>query len=302
MRTFRTIGIASIAVLLFSATTVFAEEQSASVVDRTNESERNPSGINRPTTASTTRGEIREATKDRMEKQREEIKGRMEDTREKAKNRIEATREEIKARMEKQREEVKTRMEATREEAKARMEKQREKTTERLSHIQDKKKQQMAERLSEQFEKINEKWTDRFMERLDRYDDILKKIQDRATIALGVGKDVTATTLAIQSAKTTIASARTAVIAQAAKTYTLDPLTIPVTTATTTPNGQSELTKSLRTSFQNLHKILFKDLFTLRDGLMTDARKAVQNAHQALSKIRGVDEGNATSTAATSNQ
>jgi hypothetical protein len=129
---------------------------------------------------------------------------------------------------------------------------------------------------------------------------MLVKVQARADIASSTGKDITATTAAIQSAKTAILSARTAVVAQAAKTYTLDPSTIP-TTATSTTNGQEKIMKSLRTSFQNFHTTLFKDLFALRDGAMKNARTALQNAVQTLSGIPGVDEDNATSTAKKSN-
>src|SRR3989344_784075 len=127
-------------------------------------------------------------------------------------------------------------------------------------------------------------------------------IQDRADIAAGKGRDVTTATAAIQSAQAAIESARAAVTAQAAKAYVLDTSAVAVTTSTTTPSGQVELMKNLRTSFQNLHKTLFKDLFALRDGPMKDARKAVQSALQTLGKIPGVDEETATSAAATSAQ
>ena len=194
------------------------------------------------------------------------------------------------------------RMKAVRVEAQTRVTALKEKAAERVADIQDKAKQQMAERLTKQFGNINDRWTDRFMQLLDRYDAVTKKIQDRADIAAGKGRDVTTATAAIQSAQAAIESARAAVTAQAAKTYVLDTSAVAVTTSTTTPSGQVELMKNLRTSFQNLHKTLFKDLFALRDGPMKDARKAVQSALQTLGKIPGVDEGTATSAAATSAQ
>ncbi len=194
------------------------------------------------------------------------------------------------------------RMQAAREEMQARVKSQHEKTQQRLTEIKDKAKQQMAERLAKQFEKQNSTWTDHFMKVLDRLDAISLKIQDRATIAAGTGKDISTVTAAITAAQTAIASARAAVIAQAAKTYVLDPSTIAPTTATTTPSGQEELMQGVRASFKNLHNSLFRDLFVLRDGPLTDARKAVQNALQALSKILGSGEGTATSTATSANQ
>jgi len=192
-------------------------------------------------------------------------------------------------------------MQTVRDESRTRMETQRGKAMERMTDIGDKAKQEMAKGFATQFDNLNSTWTDHFMQLLDRYDAILQKIQDRANIAAGNGKDVASTTVAIQLAKTAILSARTAVVAQAAKTYVINPSTIP-TVATTTSSGQEKIMKSLRTSFQNLHTGLFKDLFALRDGQMKDARKALQSALQTLSSIPGVDEDNTTSTEAKSNQ
>jgi len=194
------------------------------------------------------------------------------------------------------------RMQVVRVEAQTRVTALKEKAVQRVADIQDKKKQQIAERLTKQFENLNGTWTDHFMRLLDRYDAIMEKIRNRASIAAGNGRDVTAADAAIQSAEAAIETARTAVVAQAAKTYVLDTSVVIAATSVTTPSGQGELMKNLRASFQNLHKALFADLFALRDGPMKDARKAVQNALQTLGKVPGVDEGTVTSTAATSAQ
>ncbi len=197
-------------------------------------------------------------------------------------------------------ENAKERVKAAREEVKARMEVEHEKVTKRLTDIQDKVKREMAEKIATQFGRLNDTWTDHFIDLLDRYDAVIQKIQARADIAASAGKDVTSVTAAIQSAKTAIATARAAVIAQAAKTYAVASSTIP-TTATSTPSGQEKIMQNLRKSFQDLHTTLFKDLTTLRDGVMKDARQAVQNALQALGKVPEVDEDHATTTPA-SNQ
>lgn len=268
MRTLKRIGIVGGAIaLLFSTTTAFAEELPRPTAAQVK------SGI-RPLVSSTTRAELKADAQERMEAARADAKARME---------------------------------AARTDAKARMTAQREKAAKRLAEVQDKIKQQTAERIAEQFGKTNEKWTNHFLQLLERYDAIMEKIQERASIAASAGNDVTGVTSAIQSATDAIANARTLVVAQAAKTYVLDASTVTTVFATTTPNGQAELIKSLRSSFQTMHKNLFKDLFALRDGAMADARKAMQNAHQALSAIPSVDEDedddeeNATSTSS-SNQ
>jgi hypothetical protein len=194
-------------------------------------------------------------------------------------------------------------IQAVREEAQTRIQTMRGEAEKRLADIQDKVKQQQAQSLAQQFENINTSWTDKFVQTLNQYDAILQKVQDRANIAATDGKDITATTATILVANNAIASARLAVVAQVAKTYTLATSTVAtVTTATTTPKGQGELIKALRTSFNSLHQTLFKDLFALRDGPMATTRKAVQVAIQTLGKIPGVDGGQATSTATTTNQ
>ena len=190
-----------------------------------------------------------------------------------------------------------SRLKAVREEVQVKETSKREKAERRLADIQDKQKKQLAEKMAKQFENLNTTWTDKFTHQLDTYGKIVQKMQSRADIAAAAGKDVTAATTAIQAALTSIAAANTAVIAQATKTYTLDTSTIVTTTATTTPKHQEELMKGLRSAFQNLHAALFKDLFALRDGPMTDARKAVQSALQSLGKVPKVDDDrNATST------
>lgn len=189
-----------------------------------------------------------------------------------------------------------TTREESMKEVKERVEEKRAKAEERLSEIKDKKKQEMAQRFAKQIEELNKTWTDHFTQQLDRYDAVVKKIQDRAAIAAGTGKDVSATTAAVQSAKAAISTARAAVVAQAAKAYVLDAAAVATTASTTTQVGQEQLMKNLKNSFQELHKALFADLTALRDGQMTEVRKSVQSALQTLEKIPSVNEGSTAST------
>lgn len=177
----------------------------------------------------------------------------------------------------------------------------REKAEKHMEQIQDRRKQDMAKNLSRQFVQINQSWTRHFSQLLDRYTTILRKVKDRAAAAQAAGRDVSAVNIAVTSAQTAIATARTAVAAQAAKTYVID-LSVAsstVTTATSTAEGQGQMIEGIKKAFNDLHKQLFDALFTLRDGPMTDARKAVQNAIQTLGQVRGVDEVHATSTVST---
>ena len=267
MRIFRIIGIAggTIAMLLSASTVAFAEETSVNVRARVNASGKSPSVL----VASTTLKERKEAAQVRLQGAREDAQARLLDAREKAQERVKQVRERAQKRVE---------------------------------DIRDKAKKEMAKRLAAQFDRLNSTWTDHFAQTLDRLDAILQKITDRAATAASAGKDVTATDASIATAKTAIASARTAVSAQAAKTYTLDASVVVTTSATTTDSGQGELMNGLRTAFKGLHQALFNDLFALRDGAMKDARSAVQEALRTLSQVSGVDEVQATSTAAVSAQ
>src|SRR3989344_2903897 len=287
MHRLKTIGVAGATVaLLLSASVAFAEETQVGIEQRTDAREEAKAKIEAK----------REEAKKKIEIHREEAKKRAETTREEAKTRMETSREVAKQKMETQREEAKQKMETARENAKAKMETKREEAKQRLSDIRDKKKQELALKLANQFEELNKKWTDHFTEQLGRFSEIILKIQERADTAASNGKDVTSTNVAIQSATTAISTAQTAVTAQASKTYVLDTSSVTTTVATTTTNGQDELIKGLRTQFQNLHKTLFKDLFALRDGVMKDAKRAIQDALKTLGNVPNVDEENATST------
>lgn len=277
-------SIVGASALLLSASVAFAEEGPANTAQRVE------ANTVRAVAATTTRA----TTQVRQEVQTTAKQAALE--------KMQTAREEAKKKMQTAREEAKTRVEASREEAKVRMEAQKEKAEARLMDIQDKKKQQLAGKVAVQFEKLNKTWTDHFLKLFERYDEILQKMRDRAGVAAEKGKDVTAANAVIEAAGTAIESARNAVVAQAAKTYTLDTSIITTSTeATTTPAHQEELMKGLRTAFQTLHSALFKDLFALRDGVMKDARGAVQNALQSLGKIPKVDDDNETATS-TANQ
>lgn len=284
------IGVA--AAFLVSAGAAFAEESTANT----------DTAAPRPTTAPAIRPGVKKAAQMRVEAAREDAKTLMEAKREETKTLLETKREEEKNLIEAKREEAKKLLESKREEAKVRVEALREKAGKRLADIKDKAKQETAQRLAQRLEELNSTWTDRFMQNLDHHVAILKKIQDRAAIAASAGKDTAAATAAIQAANASIESARTAVIAQAGKAYALDASAVTTTVATTTEKGQSELMKNLKTAFQKVHKALFADLYALRDGPVADARKAVQSALQELGKIPSVNEGSATTTAATANQ
>ncbi len=149
----------------------------------------------------------------------------------------------------------------------------------------------MAEQIVNQLERLNKVWTDHFTNVLNHLDTVLQKIKTRADKASANSQDVSGVNAAIQAAETTISNARSAVEAQAKKTYTVDLTAVNSGIATTTAaTGQNQLVINLRAQFKVVRDQLMKDLFGLRDGLMKDSRLAVQNALQLLSKIPKVNE------------
>ena len=308
----RTMGaVSGSAVFLLSAGIALAQEEAATVGVNTTTSVETRTVL--PVKASTTTVEARA----RMEAARAAAKAQMEARRASTTAQVAAKRTDVRANMDAKRAaastttaEARARMEAKRAsttaqvaakraEVKAAMEAKREEAKQRLAEIRDKKKQELAARLNEQFDKLNTKWTDHFIQVLDQYDAVLLKIQARAGIGATSGNNVASTTASVQVAQTAIATARTAVIAQAAKSYTLNVSTTTAAVASTTASSQEELVSGLRTAFQTIHKSLFDDLKGLRDGVIRDARSAVQAAHQALRQIPKIDEDDDDETAST---
>ena len=162
----------------------------------------------------------------------------------------------------------------------------------KIGQIKDQRKQQAATKIANQLSHTNEVWTDHMTNVLDRLDAILQKIKSRADKAQANGQDITAITTAINNAESKITAARSAVADQAKKTYVVD--TSSITGATSTTSGQNSLVSKLRTQFMSLRDQLFKDLTSLRDGAMKDARQSVQDAFQALSQVPNVDKEPAT--------
>jgi|GEM_PF-2992836 len=179
----------------------------------------------------------------------------------------------------------------TRDHEQEKVKEAKERLQQKLAEVKDQKKQQLAKQIANQFDHLNQTWTDHFTAILNHLDIVLQKIQTRADKAAFNGKDVTAATAAIQAAKTAIAAARTAVIAQAAKTYVVPDTSVTTgVTAPTTTSGQEKIMQNLRNEFKAAREQLRKDLFALRDGIVKNARVAVQGALQELVKIPGVNQ------------
>lgn len=204
-----------------------------------------------------------------------------------ARKKVETMRTELKNEIRIRQEEAKKQIEAVREQVKQRIISQREAFKEKISQMKDERKRQTAVRLEEQINQINEHWTTHFSNVLNQLENVLAKIEVRAQKAEANGNDVSGVKTAIEAAHNVIKTARDAVVAQAAKGYTV--------------TFESE--DRLKEAFKTVKEQLRKDLTGLRDGTIKNARKAVQDVFQALRQIPGVDkEPTATSTPAGTNE
>ena len=194
---------------------------------------------------------------------------------------IKTKRTELNTQLKEAQEAAKKHIEAAREETKKVVETRRAELKDKISKLRDEKKKQIAARLDEQLSRLNVQWTDHFSNVLSRLSEILGKIELRADKAESNDGDVSAARTAIQNAKTAIESARTAVEVQAKKTYIA---------AFTSEN-------ELGAAFKTVKEQLRTDLAGLRDGLIKDARKAVQDVFQLLLQIPGVDKESTTTSA-----
>lgn len=156
----------------------------------------------------------------------------------------------------------------------------------KIDAIRDTAKRRTANAIVGQFTRMNKVWTDHFTRVLNHLTAVLEKIKTRTDRAAANGKDVAAVNTAIQKATDAIAAAKTAVAAQAAKTYAID---TPAVTSTATDADQQNLVARLREQFKTVHAQLKADLAALRDGPMKAARQAVQDAFQALRQVPNVD-------------
>jgi len=181
---------------------------------------------------------------------------------EQAREAIKTSHEEFKAKMETAREEIKTKRETEMSALKA-----------KLEAIKDARKKEAVQRLDKRFDEINAKMNSQWTNTLVRLEELLVKITSRADKAAVSGTDVSAIRAGVEIAKLAIAAARTAVVAQAAKTYPIS-----VTTES-----------ALKSAVAQTRELLNKDLQAARD-LMQAAHTAVSGAAAALSRIPRVNE------------
>src|SRR3989344_3129498 len=140
----------------------------------------------------------------------------------------------------------------------------------KISEIKDIRKKTIVENIDSRIKTINENRTQQMLKHLDRLTTILSKVSSKEAALKSQGKDTTALSNSITLATTTIETAKTAVNAQAAKTYT----------ATITTD------EALKTAITTLLTQFKKDIKAAH-VLVVTAQKAVSAAHKAAGLLRG---------------
>lgn len=195
---------------------------------------------------------------------------------------IEAKRAELRAAEEQKREEFRQKIEDSKKELKARIDAKKQELKDRLAKIKDEKKKTVVEKIDNQLDALNARRMAHFSDVLGNLAAIMEKINVRVERAAARGLDVSAVKTALTAADAAIASSKTAIANQTAKTYTI---------AVADEAG-------LRQSVGVARQALQTDLKAV-EQTVRDAHKAVQKAATTLAGIQGVDETDTQSAAPT---
>lgn len=201
--------------------------------------------------------DLRDETKKVLDSKRQELKGVITEKREDAKEAIKEKREAL-------REDIT----AKREEIKNKIEDERAKLKERLQKVKDERKKKIVEQVAEQINKLNDRMVEHFLNLSEKLKSTLSRIEDRMNKVAEKGIDIASVKTAIETAKSEIAKAETAIKAQSEKTYAV--------------NVTSE--DNLRADVGAARELFRKDIEVVKNA-MDSARKAVRDAATTLAKL-----------------
>lgn len=140
----------------------------------------------------------------------------------------------------------------------------------KLSSIRDAAKKTQTERINTTLNEVNTKRTNMLLSYVNRLTDILTKVQTRAAAVKTAGRDTSKVDAAIAKAQTDIATAKSAILAQAAKQYTA------------TISSENTLKSDMGRAMSQLQA----DAGSVKD-LVTAAHKSVSDAIQTLASVLG---------------
>jgi len=204
----------------------------------------------------------------------DEIKSEALRVRKEARDMIQTKAEEARRQIVENREEFRKQLEEGREEARTTLEQNREALQQKIAALKDERKKESVADFSEKTSDLNVRYTDHLTAVVNNIEVISQGIISRMEKASVDGKDVSGVREAITKAEEKIAAARSAIVAQASKTY-------PIDAAITDENAKVEISA--------VRDGLRKDLQAVKDAVL-EARRSVSEAAVALARIQGIDK------------
>lgn len=166
------------------------------------------------------------------------------------------------------------RLEEAREKAKEEIEAKRAELKERLQKVRDEQKKRIVERLDQQLNALNERMMKHFSVVLEKLEKALVNIESRIDKAEANGLDVSLARSMVVRAEDAIAAVKSAIEAQAAKTYT--------------PEISGEEGK-LKVEVGRARQLLHSDISLVREKVRA-AYEAVRQVATTLAQIPRVNE------------
>ncbi len=191
-----------------------------------------------------------------------------------ARQEIKAVKNTLHEEAQRRQEEFRAMMDAQRGVLKDTIKAKREELRRRLTAISDEQKRKRVETIDARMDALNERMTEHFSLALEQLENILEKIAERAGEAAKKGDNGAAVSVAMTSAKASLAISRTATVLQAGKTYTI------------TISAEDGLRTDVGIARQALHD----DLVMVRETVK-NARDAVHDAAVALVQSVNTKEG-----------
>lgn len=133
-----------------------------------------------------------------------------------------STQSDIKATIMQTREDFKLRLEEMKKEASESLRLKKAELQQRLLSIRDAKKRALVTRINDKMVDANKRRTQHMLDVLERLRSLLDRLAQKAEVAKAETKDVTLVEQAITEARTSIDTAQSAVVSQAAKIYTIE--------------------------------------------------------------------------------
>lgn len=217
--------------------------------------------------------EERKEAREVVQEQKKDLRQTAQEQRQDVRQAVQDKRQELQQTAREKRDAFKAEVKTKREELQTRVKAEREQLKEKLKTIRDEKKKAAVERIDAEIARLNERMGKHFIAVLDQLGNLLGRVGTRADKAEIRGLDVSAVRTAIAAAVTAIENARTAVSAQAGKTYAV--------TISTEANLKPDVGKA--------RQALQADLKGVREVIRL-AHDAVRTAATTLAQISRVDE------------